>query len=98
MRVRFTTDARSDLDEIFTYLGAESPAAAEAVLVRLYDACRQLGEAPRQYAVALTRRKSEIRRRAVGSYNIYFRIVDDNVEIVRVVHAARDATRFLNDD
>lgn len=32
-----------------------------------------------------------LRRRPVGRYAIYYRLRNDAVEIVRVVHAARDA-------
>jgi toxin ParE1/3/4 len=95
MRVRLTTDARTDLDDIFSFIATDSPSAAEAVLTRLRDACLQLADTPKRYPVAFARDRSEIRRRPAGSYNIYFRVQDGGVEIVRIVHSARDATRLF---
>jgi plasmid stabilization system protein ParE len=97
-RVRFTNDAHTDLDEIFDYVAKDSPLAAEALLLRLYEACQQLGVAALHYAVAFSLGSSELRRRSLGSYNIYFRVMNGDVEIVRVAHSARDATRFFPDN
>ena len=98
MRVRFTTDARIDLAEIFKYLADDSPMAAETVFLRIYEACQELSEGARRYPVAFIRNRSELRRRAVSSYDIYFRIGESGVEVVRVVHGARDTTRLFPDD
>jgi toxin ParE1/3/4 len=97
MRVRLTADARADLNEIFEFIATDSPLSAEAVFIRLRDACMQLGATSKHYPVVFMRSESEIRRRPAGSYNIYFRI-EDGVEIVRIVHGARDATRLFADD
>jgi plasmid stabilization system protein ParE len=31
-----------------------------------------------------------IRRRPVGNYAIYYRVLDETVQVIRIVHAARD--------
>ena len=37
----------------------------------------------------------ELRYHPVGSYLLLYRVIDRYVEIVRVVHGARDLTRLL---
>ena len=75
--------------DIWTYIARENPAAADRLLDRIDAKCRLLAENPR-----LGPDRSDIRPGLryfiVGRYVILYRAVEDGVEIVRVVHGARD--------
>jgi toxin ParE1/3/4 len=88
-QVFYHPHARHDLKDIFRHLAASNPAAAAAIL-RLIDqkACR-LAETPRigQPVEDLAPR---LRRFPVGNYLIFYQISDRGINIVRVLHGARD--------
>jgi len=81
--------AETDLVEIWQFIGRDDPRAADRQLDRIEAQCQLLASNPR-----LGRLRPEIAQDArawvVGRYLILYRAVDDGVEIVRVVHGARD--------
>ena len=93
--VRLTPRAVADLDEIWTY-GEErwGPAQAERYLRRFQAAFYSLAEDPRR-----GRACDEIRpgyaKFAAGSHTLFFRVVEGQVEIVRILHSRMDFDRHL---
>lgn len=88
MRVRFTLGARRQLDQIFTYIATDSPAAARRIVDRIEYVGELLGDQPRMG------RKIEFGDLLVlpiwgTPYLLYYRIVGEEVQIVRVRHSAR---------
>ena len=81
--------AETDFVEIWQFIGRDDPRAADRQLDRIEAQCQLLASNPR-----LGRLRPEIAQDArawvVGRYLILYRAVDDGVEIVRVVHGARD--------
>jgi toxin ParE1/3/4 len=92
--VRVAQGARLDLVEIETAIAADNPAAAEAVVHRILAAIRGLSEFPLRFAVD---QQVGTRRRPVGSYLIFYRVTD-HVEVVRILHGARDWAAILDED
>jgi plasmid stabilization system protein ParE len=45
-RVRLTTEAQADLDQIFTYIGRDTPRAAERYIRTLQERCQVYEESP----------------------------------------------------
>ncbi len=89
-RVRLSPRAEADIDAIWRYIANDSPANADRFLPRLLDACRTtLATFPES-----GRRRDELanglRSFPVGNYVIYYRALDGGVEVVRILHAARD--------
>lgn len=93
-RVRKTRRAELDLLHIWLHVACENIDAAERLFERLERCCGLFAEHPR-----LGRARSEIALEArsivEGQYLILYRIVGRNVEIVRVIHGARDLTRLF---
>jgi len=87
-RVTHTRQAREDLLSIWSYIAADSPAAADRVLDGIDRRCARLGENPK-LGPARPDIASELRYFPVGSYLIFYREVSEGVEIVRVLHGAR---------
>jgi len=85
--IRWRPAALRDLDTIISYIAADNPAAAEAMLERLETAVLPLSEHPylfRPGRVAGTRELV-----AHPNYIIIYRVLSDAVEITKVVHARR---------
>lgn len=84
-------EVRSDLDEIWNYVGIarSSPNAARHLIERVFDACSVLAKQP-----LLGEQRDDlgpgVRAFVVQPYVILYRTRGDGVEIVQVVHSARD--------
>ena len=88
-RYRVSDAARSDLDEIWFYIAQDNPDAADKFIRALVSRFPMLASMPE-----LGRRREELSPRLrsfpVGNYIIFYRPMDNGVEIARVLHGARD--------
>jgi toxin ParE1/3/4 len=86
---RLTEEARQDLDEIWLYIAEDNPSAADGFLDTLYERFVLLAQQP-----FLGRARPELaphlRSFPVGNYVIFYRPIDDGVEIARVLRGSRD--------
>ena len=89
MRLRWTPLAERDLDEIEKYIGQDSLAAAARVVLELIDQAESL--LPSNPGIGRPGRVLGTRELVVGHlpYVIAYRIRDQVVEIVRVLHTSR---------
>lgn len=89
LAIRRSQKARTDLTEIWLYIGERNQDAADRVLDEIERICKLIGTRP-----AMGRERPEfgagIRSFGVMSWIVFYRIGEDHVEIVRVLHAARD--------
>jgi toxin ParE1/3/4 len=95
MRLDVSQAARADLMEIHAYSRRMwGIARATAYLGGLREALRSLarGDASGQRADDVT---ADLRRLVVGSHVVWFRIEDESLRIIRVLHQSRDAGRWL---
>ncbi|MCI0334122.1 MAG: type II toxin-antitoxin system RelE/ParE family toxin [Planctomycetes bacterium] len=67
----------------------DKPGAALRHVERLEEACWMLAKNP-QSGAARDDLIPNLRAWSVGKYVIFFRAADDGIEVVRVVHRARD--------
>ena len=86
--------AAADVEGIAAFLDAHAPHATDPVLQGLRDAMRRIAERP-----GIGRRREDLsdeplRFHPVWSYLVIYRETDP-VEIVRVLHGARDVVRIL---
>lgn len=88
-RFRLAKRVESDLDEIWSYIAADSVTAADRAIDRIYELIQMLA---RQPLIGQSRNdlRSELREFPAKSYVIYYRPLDDGVEVVRIIHSARD--------
>ena len=89
-----TPAAEDDLIEIWCAIAVDSPKAADRLLDAIVDRVTGLSGFPemgplRPYIAP------EVRVLTIESYLIMYRLSDDVVEIVRVVHGMRDVTALL---
>jgi len=81
--------ARQDLIDIWNHVAADNPDAADALLDRIDEGCRGLAQHPR-LGPARDDIRPGLRYLIIGEYVALYRIVGEDVEIVRVVHGRRD--------
>jgi toxin ParE1/3/4 len=87
--VRRTKQADADLDEIWLHIAVDNVIAAERLMERIEAAEDRLGEFP-QIGQARPEIRADLRHWPVGAYLILYRVGEDEIIIVRVVHGARD--------
>lgn len=95
MKVVITQAAWDDLLDIGRHIASDSPRNAEAFLEKAYTACLGLGEMPEAFERVPRHEGSGIRRRPFGNYLIFYRADEADVEVLRVIHGAREYERIL---
>lgn len=88
-RVVWTRPAREDLRAIRDYIARDSARYARLVVEQLVHAVDRLRDFPLSGRVVPEMAQSTIREVIEGSYRIVYRVTADEVQIVAVVHGAR---------
>jgi toxin ParE1/3/4 len=81
--------AENDLIDIWCSIAADSPAAADRVLDQIAERILQLIDFP-ESGPARPEIAAEARALSVANYLVLYRILERRIEIIRVVHGARD--------
>ncbi len=83
-----TAQAEEDLIAIWLYIAKDSLTVADKLLVKFENVFEILIEQP-EFGAARPDIAPELRYFPVESYLIFYRIIADGIEIVRVVHGSR---------
>jgi toxin ParE1/3/4 len=92
-----TAEAENDLLSIWRYIAKDKPQAATRLLRSIDEKCALLAENP-QLGAARPDIAAELRYFSVGSYLSLYREISNEVEIVRVLHGARNLNAIFNID
>jgi toxin ParE1/3/4 len=88
MKVRITRPALDDLEQIYTYINKENPAAASWVVTRLLDRAMELADTPLQ-----GRRVDEPNTRVIVvprfRYFVFYAIEGDEIHVTHFRHTSR---------
>jgi len=88
-RYALTPEASQDLDEIADFIARQNPRTARRTVDAIEDKCRLLATLPLMGA-SCEDLAPGLRRFPVGKYVSFYRPLTDGIEVVRVVHGARD--------
>lgn len=88
-RIVWTSRAAQDLDSITDYIAADSPAYAGVVLKNIVNQTRILARFPQAGRKVPEFDDENIRELVVYSYRIIYRLQQDEVLIVAVIHGKR---------
>ena len=88
-RVTWSPTALDDVDAIAEYINRDSPAYTRAVVNKILDTARKLEVFPNAGRIVPELDDNEIREHFVYSYRIIYRIQNNDVLIVAVVHGRR---------
>lgn len=95
-RLRFTPTARQDLLEITEFIADDSPQAAGRVLAAIRRCCQKLAATP-----GLGRYRPEIGQDVqsfpIGNYLVFYRRRGETLEVLAVLHGARDVAQAMVD-
>lgn len=89
MRVVRTELADNDLLEIWLYIGDVDPDVADRIIDQIDARCESLSRNP-QLGVGRDNLLPGVRCLIEGNYGIFYRISTDQIEILRILHGARD--------
>ena len=95
MKVVITTPARLDLDEIAHYIANDSADRAVSFVGELIERCYSLSDFPNAYPLIPRYESYNVRRCVHGHYLIFYRVGPQQVDILRIIHGARDYVRLL---
>lgn len=88
-RYELTEQADQDLLEIAFYIALDSVEVADRFIDRIHDRLELLAQSP-----GMGRPRDELapslRSFTVGNYVIFYRLSRDGIEVIRVLHGARD--------
>ncbi|MBB3196087.1 type II toxin-antitoxin system RelE/ParE family toxin [Roseateles terrae] len=98
MKVRLHREAVADIQGIATYVAELNASAAARLIEELNDKVMGLSTLAHAFPLLQGFEHLAIRRRVHGRYRILYRITDDDrVDVLRVLHTARDVvTAFLD--
>jgi toxin ParE1/3/4 len=90
-----TEETLADLRQIASYIAQDSPAAASHWLEDMEHLFSMLATQPRIGKRMRTKRLGTVRQFSRGNYVVYFKPLADGVEILRILHGARDHRRLV---
>jgi toxin ParE1/3/4 len=96
-RVQFTVQAGRDLEEIEEFVSADNPDAAARLILSIQEICALLSQQP-QIGRSRFDLWPELRGFPVGNYLIFYRPATDGIEVIRVLHGARDIPELFGSD
>ena len=96
-RYRLSEQSRSDLDDIWLYIASDNLTAADRFIDELVGKFQTLATQP---GIGRTRDElgESLRSFPVGNYVIFYRAMQDGIEIVRVLSGFRDIPNVFTND
>ena len=93
-RVTRSEQAQQDLEGILDDLDSQSIQAADRFATKFEQSCdlhakhSEIGASAEEYA-------PNLRHFTVWSYAIFYRPIDDGIELIRIIHGARDIPKLF---
>jgi toxin ParE1/3/4 len=98
MIVVFALKAERDLEAIGDWIAKDNPLRAVSFVQEVKQACDRVLSAPHGYPLVQRYKHLEIRRRSYGDYLVFYRVSAKWIEILRILHGARDYETILAQD
>jgi len=98
VRVVFTAQAKAGLRSIALYIARENKARSQTFSRELRARALQIADAPRIYPLIPRYEIHGVRRRVAGDYLILYRVEEDRISILHILHGAQDYLTMLFPD
>jgi toxin ParE1/3/4 len=95
MKVVVTNEAKADLLDIGEFIRTHNPSRAITFVNELLDRCTALADMPRAYPLVPRYECHGIRRCVHRNYLIFYRVIEDRVEVIHILHGARNYEALL---
>ena len=87
-RIERTSRAKTDAVEIWAYIAQDNVTAADDLIDQIESRLARLARMP-ESAEAVPYIAPDVRCSSVGNYVIYYRPIDDGIQVLRILHGAR---------
>jgi toxin ParE1/3/4 len=89
LKVNWSAQAGRDADNLWLYIAADNPDAADRVVIRIHEALAMLSEHPK---AGRRGRIGKTREFVVAGtpYLVVYDVTPDEIEVRRVIHGAQD--------
>ncbi|RLA39044.1 MAG: type II toxin-antitoxin system RelE/ParE family toxin [Gammaproteobacteria bacterium] len=87
--VVWSPEAVEDLEAIAEFIGRDSAFYASSVVTKVLAVSRSLTEAPLIGRIVPELENNQIRERFIYSYRLIYRIRDDDILVVAIIHGKR---------
>ena len=94
-RILKTAVAEADLDDIWLYIAQDNPSAADGLLDKIGASAANFAKQPLS-GRARDDLLEDLRRFPVDAYIVFYQPLPDGINIVRVLHSARDQNRAFS--
>lgn len=98
-KLQYLPLAEQDLNEIIDYIqnNLQNPIAAENTLSKIESAILERLESPESFAVWPSKKKRPYpyRRINVGNYTVWYVVINDIMEIRRILYSRRDESNLI---
>jgi plasmid stabilization system protein ParE len=94
-RLIWSPEAADDLAGISAYISQHSPTIAADFVARMLDAIDRLADFPHLGPAIRDLKRSRYRHLIFRPYRIIYRVTDEAVVLIAIVHGAQDLKRFL---
>ena len=81
--------AKQDLSDIFNFIARDKPIAAANWVEKIEEKCRLISTVP-DFGELRAEYGADIRSSVVGRYVIFYRAIQDGIEVARVIQGDRD--------
>ena len=81
--------AQQDLSDIYDYIARDKPIAAGNLVEKIEEKCKLIAETPK-FGERRPEYGADIRSSVVGRYVIFFRPIENGIEVARVIAGDRD--------
>jgi toxin ParE1/3/4 len=95
MKVNISDAAYTELLQIGRWIKLDNPARAERFVSEIYDRCQSLRDMPKAFPLVPRWEEQGIRRRPYGDYLIFYRINGEMIDVLHIMHGARDYEAVL---
>ena len=92
MKIVWTEPSVEDLRELHAYIARDSEMYASGFVERIILAVEQLPDHPRIGRVVPEKNDENVRELLYQNYRIIYRVKSDQIEVLTVIHGARDLT------
>ncbi|MGU3492873.1 type II toxin-antitoxin system RelE/ParE family toxin [Xanthobacteraceae bacterium A53D] len=96
MKLTITAAALSDLRQIASYIAADNPRRSVSFIQEITQRLNSLRKAPHAFPLVPRFERLGIRRCVHGNYLIFYRVTDEMLIVLHVLHAARDYEPLLS--
>jgi len=94
----FSPAAEQDFLEIGAYIARDSEEQARRFVDGLHRKCVEITDRPLIWPLVQHQNAAGMRRRLHAGYLIFYCVTKDEVEVVRIIHSARNYPALLFDD